>query len=92
MPTSSLARRLDVKAAARIAIKYLHELMPTIPLSDITLEEVEMSGNTWLVTLGYSDKNPSSFARVTTGGRTFKRFQINAATGEVISMRMRKPE
>lgn len=91
MATSTAELKIDVKAATVIAYEYLHSLMPVIPTEDISLEEVELDGKDWLVTLGFTDRHAQKFIAAMDGGRTYKQFRINSTTGQVSSMRIRKP-
>lgn len=91
MASSTTEPKLDVKQAAARAIDYLRALIPTIPHDDISLEEVELDGGDWLVTLGFTDTHSQAFKRVMDNGRAYKQFRINSVTGEVSSMRIRKP-
>jgi len=91
MASSTTAPEIDVKQAAAKAIDFLLGLIPSIPRKDISLEEVERSDGDWLVTLGFTDTHSKAFRRAMDSGRAFKQFRINAKTGEVSSMRIRKP-
>lgn len=91
MPASTTEPKIGVKDAASIAMQYLQDLIPTVARNDISLEEVELEGQAWLVTLGFTDAHAKGFLRAMDSGRTYKQFRINAKTGLVSSMRMRKP-
>jgi len=91
MASSTTDPKVDVKQAATSAVEYLRALIPSIPANDISLEEVEMDGRDWLVTLGFTDKHSQAFRRVMDSGRAYKQFRINSVTGQVSSMRIRKP-
>ena len=54
MPASTTEPKIGVKDAASIAMQYLQDLIPTVARNDISLEEVELEGQAWLVTLGFS--------------------------------------
>ena len=76
-------RRLTARDAARAASGYYRDLTETHDRP--TLEEIELneSGDRWLVTLGvYLEGVPF-------GERGYKRFEVDAYTGEVLSMKIR---
>lgn len=91
MASTTSEPKIDVKQAAMIATQYLHALLPSIPADDVSLEEVESEGKDWLVTLGFTDAHAKGFVHITAGNRAYKQFRINSVTGEVSSMRIRKP-
>jgi len=91
---------IDVKEAVRQATEYLEQLYPLSQLHDVLLEEVSLSddGRYWFVTLGFSRPIPSPdpMRRVTEGvlhsakyQREYKVFEIDSATGQVKSMKIR---
>ena len=76
-------RRLTARDAARVASGYYRDLTETHDRP--TLEEIELSenGDRWLVTLGvYSEGVPF-------GERSYKRLEVDASTGDVLSMKIR---
>lgn len=89
---------IDVKKAVASAVKYIKELYPQKNLRDLRLEEVERSDDEqyWLVTLGFSvpvSSDGSAVAQALGGTRyerAYKLFKVNAQTGEVRSMKIRK--
>lgn len=100
-------RKVDAKQAAKLSLEYFKELFPNATISNIALEEVELleDENRWLITLGF-DEPPrprtsshvqinKSFADLfgtASPTRKFKVFKVDARTGKVISMRIRKLE
>lgn len=106
MPTAELkqpqapAKRLDVKQAAKLALEYFKELYSIGPFMDVALEEVEMSddGGYWMITLGFDAPKSSKTASPLADAlgprfvRKFKIFKVDARTGKVVSMRIRKLE
>ena len=81
---------IDVKSAVRIAIDYLREFNEFMPLRDFRLEEVEFDeSGSWLITLSAEEVNPGPFAALELSKRNYKRFRIDAQTGEVKSMKVR---
>jgi hypothetical protein len=101
----TLSRRLDAKQAAKLALEYFHELFPNAVLSNVALEEVEFleDENCWLITLGFDESpRPRTQSAIQANKslenlfgaplpvRKFKIFKVNAKTGNVISMKIRK--
>ena len=97
------SEKLDVKQAANLALQYFADLYPNEHFADVALEEVEMSEDEkfWLITLGFTAPPPLQPSRTkpiaTLFGppgpvRKFKVFKVNARTGKVVSMRIRKLE
>jgi hypothetical protein len=85
---------LDVKEAAQRASEYFAGLYSEQKISNVQLEEVEISddGKYWLITLSYpvfpNELAPIQFL----GKRKYKQFTIDAETGQVKSMKMRNVE
>lgn len=90
---------IDVKAAVRIAIRYLQELGDFIPANGIRLEETEYDDTGfWLITLSTfeAQSGPAAFSEAMRrlmepekARRNYKIFRIDAHTGEVKSMKVR---
>ncbi len=89
---------LDVKKAAQVAFEYFDDLYENAPVSNVLLEEVEKvetEGRTvWHITLGFVDEGAGggAIAAMTRKPRRYKRFEIDAETGEVLSMTIRSVE
>lgn len=92
---------LNPKEATAIAAESFDDFYSNDPFEDIRLEEVERveeDGHVfWLITLGYIDKSTATTrgavnSLVPNAARDYKRFKIDAETGDVISMRIRSPE
>ena len=83
---------LDVKEAAQRASAYFAGLYSAETLSDVQLEEVELSedGRYWLITLSYPERN--ELPGLLKFKRKYKVFKIDGDTGEVKSMKIRKVE
>lgn len=91
---------IDAKQAVQAAFTYVAEMYAPGQLKHLQLEEVEPDEghNRWLITLGWDDpavSPPGIFASAATSGsqrlpRTYKRFHVNADTGEVEAMRIRR--
>lgn len=84
---------IGVKEAVKIAFQLFQELYDTKKFEDILLEEVEMAPDRteWRVTVGFYRRMPSVNLVESIGSkkylRTYKTFHIDAASGEMISMK-----
>lgn len=92
---------IDVKEAARRAAEYFTDLYEPSTYNDLQLEEVELRDDEkyWLITLSYipilnsplgQDKIAKVLNMPASGPRKYKQFKINATTGEVRAMTIRK--
>ena len=81
---------LDVKEAAQRAAEYFAGLYAEQGIANVQLEEVELSedGQNWLITLSYPA--PREVGSLAFRARKYKVFTIDASTGEVKSMKIRK--
>ena len=79
---------ITVKEAQDVAVKYLRDLYPKI--RDVVLEEIELTEDEryWLITLSYR-RLDVSIALGILPPKQYKVFKINAAKGQVVSMKMR---
>ncbi len=92
MPATASQKTIDVKEAVQIASQYLRRLIHLVRPRDIGLEEVELCGENWEITLSFTERRSKSLSSMLTGGgRVYKKFGINKTTGEVVFMRIRKP-
>ena len=93
MPATAANETIDAKKATQIARQQLHELFPRIPGADIALEEVELTGKRWEITLSYTKlpANPTMLPMLFGDDRIYKKFGVDKKTGEVLFMRIRKP-
>jgi hypothetical protein len=87
---------IDVRQAVKAAAEYFAALYSDKKYSDLLVEEVELSETKkrWLITLSYASEPPSepTLGQLLAGKerpRTYKIFEIEAATGKVNAMRMR---
>ncbi|HVG20799.1 MAG TPA: hypothetical protein VNI02_17260 [Blastocatellia bacterium] len=89
-------RMLDVKEAARTAAEYFATLYDPKTYSDLQLEEVELTEDQkyWLITLSYASTNATQtqFGALLNlpVSRKYKQFKIDAETGQVQAMVIRK--
>ena len=85
---------IDVKTAVRAAMNYLQEFKEFVPAQGVRLEETEHDdkGN-WLITLSTKDEPEGqlagAFGTLVPAKRSYRRFCIDAETGEVKSMKVR---
>ena len=82
---------LDVKEAAQRASQYFASLYADQGVSNMQLEEVELTddGQYWLITLSYPGDPPNNPFLNLPSNRKYKVFRIDAETGEVKSMKIR---
>lgn len=86
---------IDVKEAVKATTEYFADFYADQSFSNILLEEVEYNEDekAWSITLGYSIPNPASVLGVNLPDyRRYKVFRIDAATGDVLSMKIRNVE
>lgn len=85
--------QIGLKKAVKLAATYFNELYEDEQLRNVLLEEVEYdnSREVWLITFGYDT------SRTETGGiigsriiRDYKTVQVDASTGGLIALKMRK--
>ena len=79
--------KITAKEAAQIAANYYRDVSGDN--NAVSVAEVELSddGRFWLITLAHQvQSNPVSFEIK----QAYKEFKINAATGEVLSMKIKK--
>lgn len=89
------AGKIEVRDAVAAAAKYFKVLYPGV--SKFSLEEVEMSDDErhWLITLGFPkqrDPFEAGSLFVDRPQTKFKVFKIDARTGRVVAMKIRKLE
>lgn len=89
---------IDVKEATQQVLAYFEELYDDKDFGNILLEEVERTEEDgtvyWHITIGFTE--PEKGMRGPLGPlpaqRRYKRFKINAETGEVVAMKIRSVE
>jgi len=89
---------VDLQEAVRIAVSSVRNLYKGqgFELGDLLLEEVERSGDVWLVTVGFTRPNTATTDLGAIGQalagprRAFKRVRIDAKTGEFLGMQIRE--
>lgn len=90
-PLEKAPKRISPKEAANEALKYFIDL--TGSSSGVALEEIELSddGKRWNLTLSLSESTPFMYASITNSmAKSYKAFVVDAYTGEIISMKIRK--
>ena len=85
---------IDVKQAAQSASNFVTGLYANEIISDVRLEEVELTedGKYWLITLSLPPPKSAISAVFQIGARQYKIFKVDADTGEVLSMKIRELE
>ncbi|MGK0618578.1 hypothetical protein [Meiothermus cerbereus] len=85
---------LEVKEAVKIATEYIQTLFSEKQIPELRLEEVELTPDNqfWEVTLSFVVREPTAYLSLGDAARTreYKIFRINAETGQVQSMKIRK--
>ena len=76
---------IDLKQAVRIAMESVADLYEAqgYQLGDLLLEEVERSGDQWLVTVGFTRPATGIGSALAGPRRAFKRVRIDAETGRL---------
>ncbi len=83
--------QIGVKEAVQRAIQTVQDLYEDTPLGDLLLEEVELAGRNWLVTLSFTRPGRGMAIGTIMGpSRAFKRVKIDASTGEFQGMEIRE--
>lgn len=84
---------IELQEAIKIATKTLREIYKGKKFHNLLLEEVELNGRDWLITLGFDEsaksKDGSLASIVANPERKYKQFRINAKSGNVKSMKIR---
>lgn len=80
--------RIEPKDAVMRAYKYLDSVTPNQKIENVRIEELEPmeEGEFWSVVLSYDVRGDFTFDRK----REYKEFKIDATTGDVIYMKIRK--
>lgn len=83
---------IDLKQAVRLAIESVADLYEAqgYELGDLLLEEVERSGDQWLVTVGFTRPATGIGSVIAGPRRAFKRVRIDAETGKFLGMEIRE--
>jgi hypothetical protein len=83
---------IDVKQAADVAAHYLVDLFPNQTLSNVQLEEVELTDDEkyWLITLSYPIQLRISPLNLPATKKEYKLLKIDSQTGKVRAMKIRK--
>ena len=84
--------KIDARDAANAAAEYFKELYPTV--TAFSLEEVELSedGTHWLITLSFEIPITNSLMAFQPPRTKFKVFKVDAKSGRVVAMKIRKLE
>ncbi len=83
---------MEAREAVELAKSYVAEMFDAEPITEIGLEEVEIQGGSWLVTIGFTRVWPASSGVLRTLGgsvRIYKQLRIDDKTGTVQSLRHR---
>ncbi|MGI8910877.1 MAG: hypothetical protein ACR2JR_10050 [Rubrobacteraceae bacterium] len=85
-------KQIGVKEAVRIATSALRDLYEDVEIEDLLLEEVERSGDSWNVTLGFARPfhGDELLPGLVPSQRAYKRIKIDTNTGEFLGMEIRE--
>ncbi|UCC28993.1 MAG: hypothetical protein JSU86_12405 [Phycisphaerales bacterium] len=79
------SERISPREAARAAAQYYNELTGAGEQGSIEEIELNQAGNRWIVTLSFIDRT-----LMLMGPKIYKLFEVNAYTGDVLTMKIRK--
>lgn len=85
----------NVRDAVHSAVKYLEDIQDLLgnKIENLRLEEAELTDDrgAWLITLGFnSPPSNTGLSSILQPQREYKLFRVNAETGEVEAMTIRK--
>ena len=83
---------MEASEAVELAKRHVAEMFEAEPIKEVGLEEVELQGDSWLVTIGFTREWPTSSGVLRSlggSGRTYKIVRISDKTGSVQSLRHR---
>lgn len=85
-------KQIGVKEAVRIATSALRDLYEDVEIEYLLLEEVERSGDSWNVTLGFARpfQDDDLLPGLVPSQRAYKRIKIDANTGKFLGMEIRE--
>jgi len=78
---------IDAKKAAISARKYLEGIAGNI--KNVSIEEIEISNNHWIITLGYDEADELYPFTPSQSKRKYKVFRVKETDGKVISMKIK---
>lgn len=93
--------KMELRQAVERAFEEIRKIYDEEELNDLLLEEIERSGDEWLVTVGFTRPSRLShfakamgqdYATVDPNLRDYKRIKLDANTGEFKGMRDRRLE
>ena len=84
---------MQAREAVEVAKRHVEELFEAEPIGEVGLEEIELQGGVWSVTIGFTRDWPVSRGVIKTlggAGRTYKIVSIDDKTGSVRSLKHRE--
>ncbi len=84
---------MEAREAVELAKRHVAEMFEAEPIKEVGLEELELKGDYWSVTIGFARDWPSSSGVLRSLGgskRTYKIVRIDDRTGSVQSLRHRE--
>ena len=77
------------KEAAQVAKKHVLDLFGDEGITDIGLEEIEMEGDYWKITIGFSRKWGNIGSILSSTGRAYKVLKVNIKNKTILSVKDR---
>ena len=84
---------MEAREAVALAKKHVAAMFEAEPIKEVGLEEIELQGDSWSVTIGFIREWPTSSGVLRSlggTGRTYKIVRIDDKTGSVQSLRHRE--
>ena len=84
---------MEAREAVELAKTHVQGLFEAEPIKEVGLEELELQGDCWSVTIGFTREWPTSAGLIRSlggSGRTYKIVRISDETGSVQSLRHRE--
>lgn len=84
---------MEAREAVELAKTHVREMFEAEPIKEVGLEEIELQGDCWSVTIGFTRDWPTSTGIIRSlggSGRTYKIVRISDETGSVESLRHRE--
>ena len=79
---------IDAKQAVTNARAFFDQVYHGGPLREVLLEEVQLSGESWMITFGFDWQPESGTSSIGPGDRKYKMLELDAADGRVLSMKI----
>lgn len=98
MASQAQRKNIDAEEAVRAAVRYVERMYSKKAINNVALEEIEPAerGKEWRITVGFDRRRAPGEVEDVLGiparpERVYKIVGVDAATGEVRFMRIRRP-